>query len=55
MHEQGRVYLGEMPYDHTFVTERGEELCHSTGYLVMMDNEWWNEYVDSEGDLHYGR
>ena len=32
-----------------------EELCHSTGYEIKEDGEWWNEFVDSEGNLHYGR
>lgn len=45
--------LDEMPYDKAF----GGELCHATGYEVYDEDtkEWWNEYVDSEGDFHYGR
>lgn len=22
---------------------------------VIWDGEWWNEYVDSNGNFHYGR
>lgn len=47
--------LEEIPFDKVFSTERGEELCHSTGLEVFMDCEWWNEYIDSEGEFHYGR
>lgn len=47
--------LEEMPPDHAFQTANGEELCHATGYAVMLDGEWWNEYVDQDGELHYGR
>ncbi len=43
--------LAEMPFDHEF----NNELCHATGYEVLLDGEWWNEYEDSEGKLHYGR
>ncbi len=38
------------------------ELCHSTGYkacdrhMNQQDpSNWWNEYIDSSGSLHYGR
>ena len=45
----------EMPCDHVFYTENGQELCHATGYEVLMDDGiWWNEYEDSEGNLYYG-
>ena len=49
--------LEEMPFDHVFSTGRGEELCHATGAEVSFDGggEFWNEYEDAEGGLHYGR
>ena len=28
---------------------------HATGDEVLWDGEWWNEYVDSKWDFHYGR
>lgn len=61
--ETSRLELETMPYDKKFDTGNGEELCHATGFEVQFDNEttplgdpcYWNEYMDSEGDLHYGR
>ena len=51
-----REELGYMPFDKVFVTENGnEESCHATGYEVFIDGEWWNEYVDRDGNYHYGR
>lgn len=51
--------LREMPFDMAFYTQSGnEELCHATGIAVEFDHDpgnWWNEYVDSCGDYHYGR
>ena len=46
-----------MPYDMTFETENGREYCHATGYEVTFegDNTYWNEYVDRNGEYHYGR
>lgn len=60
MKNEMRRELDEMPFDKVFSTENGEEFCHSTGYEVCNGNpdepaDWWNEYEDSEGDLHYGR
>jgi hypothetical protein len=49
-----RRLLDEMPCDHVFDTEKGEELCRATGYEEFFDGTWWNEYVDSTGELHYG-
>ena len=49
-----RRELNEMAFDHPFQTEEGTEMCHSTGYEVLMDDIWWNEYVDSSGNFHYG-
>ena len=51
-----RRELDSMPCDHGFwIDEDNYELCHATGYEVAFDDEWWNEYTDSEGDFHYGR
>jgi hypothetical protein len=51
-----RKELDSMPYDHRFwVSDDVEESCHATGYKVAIDGEWWNEYIDSEGNFHYGR
>lgn len=57
-----REELESMPYDKNFYVEGEDgierlENCHATGYEVILegDNTWWNEYVDSNGDLHYGR
>ena len=48
--------LENMPFDKTFEVASGnEELCHATGYEALIDGDWWNEYEDSDGNLHYGR
>jgi len=47
--------LDRMPYDHGFYVNGNYELCHATGYEVFIDGEWWNEYIDSEGNSQYGR
>lgn len=53
--------LKEMPFDKAFIVEGGnEELCHATGIEVCWGDpknpaDWWNEYEDSFGELHYGR
>lgn len=47
-------FCEEMPYDKAFDTENGTELCHATGFEMLIDGVWWNEYVDSTGELHYG-
>ena len=50
--ETERKELEEMPFDKMF----NEELCHATGYTVKDEyGEWWNEYINSEGVLCYGR
>lgn len=46
-----RRKLNEMPFDKVFDGVN----CHATGYEVFDNGEWWNEYEDSEGGLHYGR
>ena len=60
MKEIKRRELEEMPFDKVFETENGNEFCHATGYEVLIqcgtcEPDWWNEYEDSEGNLHYGR
>lgn len=55
--ENERRRLDKMPFDHAFwLDDLHEELCHATGYEVFDEEtgEWWNEYVDSCGNLHYG-
>ena len=54
--------LEEMPFDKMFPVNGSEELCHATGREVCFDEansqepgNWWNEYEDSEGEMHYGR
>lgn len=48
--------LSTMPFDKSFELIDGtEELCHATGVEIKIDGEWWNEYVDSYGQFHYGR
>jgi hypothetical protein len=51
-----RRELDTIPYDKEF----NNEFCTATGYEVCFGNpenpaDWWNEYEDAEGDLHYGR
>lgn len=43
-----------MPFDHTFEVNGREELCHATSMEMFLNGVWWNEYIDSEGNLHYG-
>lgn len=52
--------LRKMPFDKVFYTDNGRENCHATGYEVCDGDihnpaDWWNEYEDSECNLHYGR
>lgn len=46
----------EMRFDHVFDVDGHEELCMFTGFEVKFDGEniWWGEYMDHNGDLHYG-
>ena len=44
-----------MPPDKAFEVNGNEELCHATGYEILENGEWWNEYIDSNGEYHYGR
>ena len=58
-----RRELDYMPFNKRFETCDGNsELCHATVYEVCLEGDdpndssnWWNEFVDSNGDLHYGR
>jgi len=49
--------LEEMPFDKAFNVNGNEQLCHATGESVDFEDGtgWWSEYIDSNGDLHYGR
>ena len=44
-------YFENLPMDKEF----SGELCHATGYEWFDGKEWWNEYIDADGNLHYGR
>lgn len=46
--------LKTMPFDHVFIVDGNEELCHATGYEMLEDGIWWNEYIDHNGEFHYG-
>lgn len=50
-----RRELEEMPYDMRFDVDGNSELCHATGYEVFDGEEWWNEFIDSNGEYQYGR
>ena len=53
---KNRRELAEMPCDKRFQLEDGsDELCHATGYEVLVDGEWWNEYEGSDGNIYLGR
>jgi hypothetical protein len=54
--------LDAMPFDKVFYVDGNEEFCHATGYEVYFGEDgtndpadWWNEYIDSNGDYQYGR
>ena len=53
--------LETMPFDKMFEVAEGRwELCHATGREVCFGDpsdpaDWWNEYIDSDGDYWYGR
>ncbi len=51
-----RIELNTIPYDQGFETSNGWEICVATGYAVYDEatNRWWNEYVDSDGEIHLG-
>lgn len=51
-----RRELDKMPCDRGFwLDEDNYQLCHATGYEESHGGEWWNEYVDIDGNFHYGR
>ena len=51
-----RRELDRMPCDKGFWTSEDTfEVCHATGDEVIWGGEWWNEYVDRDGEFHYGR
>ncbi len=55
-----RRKLDVMPFDKTFDVDGNQESCHATGWEVCEgdpDNpaDWWEEYEDSNGDIHLGR
>ena len=52
--------LDVMPFDKTFDVDGNQESCQATGWEVCEgdpDNpaDWWEEYEDSNGDIHLGR
>lgn len=48
--------LFEVPFDKVFDVDGNQEMCHATGMEIQDERgEWWNEYVDSNGNFHYGR
>lgn len=47
--------LNNMPFDKVFEVDGKNEMCHATGNEVYISGRWWNEYSDSNGDLHYGQ
>ena len=51
--------LETIPMDHVFDVDGNEQLCHATGIEVLFGEDkpenWWNEYEDDNGGLHYGR
>ena len=62
MKKNEKIQLNEMPFDKVFLVDGNEEFCHATGYYVYLGEEgtnnpgdWWNEYIDSNGDYQYGR
>ena len=54
-------HLNKIPYDMTFyIDDINKATCHATGRQIndvhpKSWGDWWNEYVDSNGKLHYGR
>lgn len=55
-----RRKLEVMPFDKRFDVNGNTELCHATGWEVCDGDpenpaDWWEEFVDSNGDFHLGR
>ena len=50
----------QIRFDHSFdiwqesIQAHQPELCHHTGRAMWDGEVWWGEFVDSNGDLHYG-
>ena len=55
MKKENRFELAAMPMDKMFIINGNAEMCHSTGYEIVIENDTWNEYIDSIGDIHYAR
>lgn len=53
--EKSRRCLEKMPFDKRFDVDGNSELCHATGYEVFDGEDWWDEFVDSNGDFQYER
>lgn len=63
--EQGEVKMNEIEYPFFIEGEEmvsdkrfHNELCHHTGRVMVsgpLKEDVWNEYIDSDGDFHYGR
>lgn len=49
--EKLRRHLDKMPFDKRFDVDGNSELCHATGYEVFDGEDWWNEFIDSNGDF----
>lgn len=56
-----RRELDRIPFAKSFQVENNEELCNATGFEVLFEGDeddaqnWWLEFVDSNGEYHYGR
>lgn len=51
--ERRKLWEGMIPFDKEF---RGKT-CHATGYEVLIDGKWWNEYKSDDPDdpcMYYG-
>ena len=54
--KEERRALEEVPFDKRFTIEDGTEaLCHATGFEVLFEGEWWNEYEGPDGYFYLGR
>ena len=52
--ERRELWEGMIPFDMEFYGET----CHATGYEVLIDGQWWNEYESDDPDdpnYYYGR
>lgn len=59
---KGHVRKCTMQPDKVFITSMygNEELCHHTGLEVLdgskdIPSNWWNVYLDMDGNCHLGR